>query len=32
MNKPVPAEGGPATFLELNLSDGQLEGRLVPLA
>ena len=27
----LPAEGGPATFLELNLDDGRLEGRLVPL-
>ena len=27
----LPAEGALATFLELNLDDGQLEGRLVPL-
>jgi putative phosphoesterase len=28
----LPAEGCPATFAALNLADGALEGRLVPLA
>jgi putative phosphoesterase len=27
----LPAEGGPATFAELNLDGGGLEGRLVPI-